>query len=172
MKSLIIYYSHTGENYTDSGLKNLTKGNTEIVAEKIAKLVDGDIFEVQTQKKYPYGYYECCDEAKKELEENMRPELEKYLTSISSYDTIFVGGPVWWGHLPMGMFSALENLDFSGKTIMPFTTHEGSGLGEVLKDVQQLCKNGTIKNGLSIFGSKVNASDNLLKNWIEKELNF
>ena len=170
MKSLVIYYSHTGENYTSSGLKNLTKGNTEVVAEKIAKEVNADLFRVETVKQYPYGYYDCCDEAKMELQSNARPTLKKDLTDISGYDVIFVGGPVWWSHLPMGMFSALENLDFSNKIVMPFTTHEGSGLGDVLSDVKTLCKNATIKNGLSIYGSKVSNSDSLIKNWIASEL--
>ena len=170
MKSLVIYYSHTGENYTSSGLKNLTKGNTEVVAEKIAKEVGADLFKVETEKEYPYGYYDCCDEAKKELEANARPTLKYNINDISNYDVIFIGGPVWWGHLPMGMFTALENLDFSKKLVMPFTTHEGSGLGDVLKDIRLLCKNANIKNGLSIYGSKVNSSDSLISNWIKTEL--
>ena len=70
----------------------------------------------------------------------------------------------------MGMFTALENLDFSNKIVMPFTTHEGSGLGDVLKDIRLLCKNANIKNGLSIYGSKVNSADNLISNWIKTEL--
>ena len=130
MKSLVIYFSHTGENYMKNGIEDIKKGNTEIVAEKIQKLTGADLFEVERVKDYPFGYYDCCDEAKKEYESNARPEVKKTLSSIADYDVIYVGGPVWWSHLPMPMFTVLEKLDFSGKTVMPFTTHEGSGLGK------------------------------------------
>ena len=92
-KNLIIYYSRKGENYWNGGIKNIAKGNTEIVAEFIQKAVDGDLFEVETVKEYAADYYVCIDEAQDELRAQARPELKKYLDSIDEYENVFVCGP-------------------------------------------------------------------------------
>lgn len=126
MKNLVIYFSHTGENYMKDGIRNITKGNTEIVAEKIKEITNADLYQVMPEKKYPYDYHECCDLAKEELQENKRPNIINPLENIDSYDTIYIGGPVWWGHYPCPLITQLEKLDFKNKTIKPFTTHEGS----------------------------------------------
>ena len=107
MKELVIYFSHTGENYMKNGIENIEKGNTEIVAENISHLTGADLFKVEPLKEYPYNYHECCDVAKEELENNSRPEIKNKLENISDYDTIYIGGPVWWSHYPMCMFTCL-----------------------------------------------------------------
>lgn len=168
MKSLVIYYSHTGENWTSSGLKNLDKGNTEIVAEQIAELTGADLFKVEAVKQYAYGYYDCCDEAKKELEANARPEIKCEVGDISEYDVIYIGAPVWWNHYPMPMFTALEKLDFTGKVVMPFSTHEGSGLGSFMADIKLICKGAEIENGLAIRGSDAKNCKSELLNWVKR----
>mgnify|MGYP005808738355 CR=1 FL=1 len=94
-KTLIVYYSRKGENYWNGSIKNLAKGNTEIVAEMIADITGGDLFEVETVKPYAADYYACTDEAKRELREGARPELKKYPDSLDGYDTIFIGYPNW-----------------------------------------------------------------------------
>lgn len=165
MKSLVIYFSHTGENYMNGTIKNITKGNTEIVAEKIKEITGADLFKVEPVQAYPYNYQECCDVAKEELNNNIKREVKNELTSIASYDTIYIGGPVWWGHYPMPLLATLEKLDFSSKTVKPFTTHEGSGLGSVMSDVEKYCKNAIIENGLSIVGSNVNNVEDKLESW-------
>lgn len=129
-KPLIVYYSRKGENYWNGSIKNLEKGNTEIVAEMIADITGGDLFEVDTVKTYAADYYECIDDAKAELREGARPELKAYMDSLDAYDTIFVGFPNWWGTMPMAMFTFLERYDLSGKRILPFCTNEGSGMGK------------------------------------------
>ena len=96
-KNLIIYYSRKGQNYWNGSIKNLDKGNTEIVAEFIQKAVGGDLFEIETVKEYSADYYECIDDAKQELNSGARPELKKYLDSIDEYENIFICGPCWWG---------------------------------------------------------------------------
>ena len=93
MANLIVYYSRKGENYWNGSIKNLSKGNTERVAEFIQKAVGGDLFEVETVKPYAKSYYECIEEAKAELRANARPEIKGYVEDISGYDTIFVGYP-------------------------------------------------------------------------------
>lgn len=130
-KPLIVYYSRKGENYWNGSIKNLEKGNTEIVAEMIADITGGDLFEVDTVKTYAADYYECIDDAKAELREGARPELKAYMDSLDAYDTIFVGFPNWWGTMPMAMFTFLERYDLSGKRILPFCTNEGSGMERV-----------------------------------------
>lgn len=92
---LIVYYSRKGENYWGGSIKNLEKGNTEIVAEMIRDAVGGDLFEVDTVHSYAADYNTCIEEAKKELHENARPELKRYIDSLDGYDTIFVGYPNW-----------------------------------------------------------------------------
>ena len=109
---------------------DLKKGNTEICAEFIQKAVGGDLFEVETVNDYSVNYHKCTEEASKELKENTRPELKKYLEDISEYDNIFVCGPCWWGTYPAAVFTQLERLDFTGKKVMALMTHEGSGLGK------------------------------------------
>ena len=137
-KTLIVYYSRKGENYWNGSVKNLKKGNTEIVAEMIADMIGGDLFEVDTIKPYAADYYACIDEAKVELREKARPELKGYMDSLDGYDTIFVGYPNWWGTMPMAMFTFLERYDLTGKRILPFCTNEGSGMGESERDLKNI----------------------------------
>ncbi len=165
MKSLVVYFSHTGENYMNGAIRNITKGNTEIVAEEISKLTGADLFKVEPVNAYPYNYQDCCDVAKEEFINNIRRELKSKLENVANYDVIYIGGPVWWGHYPMPIFTALDGVDFTGKTIKPFTTHEGSDLGSVMDDVRKLCPNAKIENGLSIVGSRVETAKEELEGW-------
>ncbi len=168
MKSLVIYFSHTGENYMSDGIRNIDKGNTEIVAENIKELTNADLFKVETVKDYPYKYNECCDVAKEELSSNYRPELKNALNNLDNYDVIYIGGPIWWGHYPCAIFTALENLDFTSKIVKPFSTHEGSGAGHIMEDVNKYCKGAIIKEPLAIRGSNATTSKEVLKEWCEK----
>ena len=114
-KNLIIYYSRKGENYVNGNIEKLAKGNTEICAEYIQKAVGGDLFEIKTVTEYGDSYRACVEEAKKEWQENARPELKTYLKDIAAYDNIYVCGPCWCGTYPMAVFTQLEKLDFTGK---------------------------------------------------------
>lgn len=139
-KTMIVYYSRTGENYWNGSIKNLEKGNTETVAEMVADMTGGDLFEVETVKTYPEDYYQCIDEAKAELQRGDRPEVKAYADDLEDYDTIYVGYPNWWGTMPMVMFTFLEHYDLSGKRIIPFCTNEGSGMGGSERDLKKICK--------------------------------
>lgn len=166
MKSLIIYFSHSGENYMNDGIRNIDKGNTEIVAEIISELTDADLFKIETVKDYPYSYQQCCDIAKEELDTNARPELKQYLDNIKSYDIIYIGYPIWWGTCPVALFKQLEKLDFSGKIVKPFSTHEGSGLGNSMNDIRKFCGGATVKDGIAIRGSSASNARSQLEKWI------
>ena len=167
-KNLIIYYSRKGENYWNGSIKNIAKGNTEIVAEFIQKAVGGDLFQIETVKEYAADYYACIDEAKKELREQARPELKKYLDSIDDYDNIFVCGPCWWGTFPMAVFTQLERLDFTGKKVMAVMTHEGSGLGSCERDLKKICKGASFGKGLAVHGADAARSESTVAAWAKK----
>ena len=169
-KNVIIYYSRKGENYWNGGIKNIAKGNTEIVAEFIQKAVGGNLFEVETVKEYAADYYACIDEAKKELQEQARPELKKVLDSIADYDNIFICGPCWWGTFPMAVFTQLEKLDFAGKKVMAVMTHEGSGLGSCERDLKKICKGAVFGKGLAVHGADAAKSEGVVAAWAKQSV--
>ena len=167
-KALIVYYSRKGENYWNGSIRNLEKGNTEIIAEMIADMTGGDLFEVDTVKTYPEDYYACIDEAKEELRRKDRPEVKAYKDDLEEYDTIYVGYPNWWGTMPMVMFTFLEHYDLSGKRIIPFCTNEGSGMGGSERDLKKICKGAKVEKGLSIHGAEAAQSRSKVEAWVRK----
>lgn len=166
MKSLVVYFSRPGKNYTANGIKNLNVGNTKVVAEKIAKMINADMFEIVPKVKYSEEYYACTDQAKYEKNKNLRPEIVGSI-DLSDYDTIYLGYPNWWGTMPMPVYTFLESADLSGKTIYPFCTHEGSGIGSSESDIKSICKSAKVEKGLAIQGTFVSSSDERLKNWLK-----
>ena len=169
-KNLIIYYSRKGENYWNGSIKNIAKGNTEIVAEFIQNAEGGDLFEVDTVKTYAASYYACIEEAKQELNAQARPSLKQCLDSIDGYDNIFVCGPCWWGTFPMAIFTQLEKLDFTGKKVMAVMTHEGSGLGSCERDLKRLCPGAAVGKGLAVHGADAAKSESTVAAWAKKAL--
>lgn len=169
-QNLIIYYSRKGENYVNGRIVDLKKGNTEICAEFIQKAVGGDLFEIETVDDYSKDYNKCTEEAKKELNENARPELKKYLDNIDSYENIFVCGPCWWGTYPVAVFTQLEKLDFSGKKVMALMTHEGSGLGSCERDLKKICKGASFGIGIAIHGADAAKSEKAVTEWAKKSI--
>lgn len=169
-KILTIYYSRKGWNYWNGNIKDLKKGNTEIVAEFIQKAVGGDLFEVETVKPYSEDYYVCVEEAQKELHANARPVLKRYPENFESYDIIFVGYPNWWGTMPMAMFTLLGNYDLRGKKIVPFCTNEGSGMGNSERDLKTLCKRATVAKGLAVRGSQCLESERKIADWAKSNI--
>ena len=168
-KKLVVYFSHKGENYSKGKIVNLKKGNTEIAAEMISSIIDADIFEIIADKKYPIKYDDCIEIAKKELRENSKIKLKQDI-DIKEYDTIFVGYPNWWGTMPMPVWTFLEEKDFTNKKVLPFCTHEGSGLGKSESDIKKLTGGAEVLKGLAINGSEVNNSEKQIKKWLEDSL--
>ncbi|BEO96690.1 flavodoxin [Fusobacterium nucleatum] len=168
-KKLVVYFSHKGENYSKGKIVNLEKGNTEIAAEIISSIIEADIFEIVANKKYPIKYDDCIEIAKKELRENSRPKLKDNI-DIKEYDIIFVGYPNWWRTMPMLVWTFLEEKDFTNKKVLPFCTHEGSGLGKSESDIKKLTGGAEVLKGLAINGSEVNNSEKQIKKWLEDSL--
>lgn len=164
-QTLVVYYSKPGETYTPDGLVNLKVGNTQEVAERIQKLTGADIFRLETVKSYPDNHEKLIDVAKDELNANARPALTADI-DISKYDTIYLGWPCWWGTMPMCVFTFLEAHDWSGKTIVPFTTHEGSGFGSGLRDLKAAAKGATVARGLSLRGTAARTSDKQIEKFV------
>jgi len=165
-KTLIAYFSHTGENYFGGQIRSISKGNTAVAAEFAQKAVGGDLFEIRTVKDYPVNYKQCTDIAAEEGRMNARPELRGTLPDLSGYDTIVLGYPCWWGTMPQAVFTFLESADFSGKKILPFCTHEGSGMGRSESDIKKLCPAATVARGLAIAGSSCASSEAAIKKWL------
>ena len=164
-KTLILVYSRAGANYVSGNIVNLKKGNCRVVAEKIAATLrqaqgadSADIFQVEPQKEYSADYTKCTEEAQAELRANARPAYKGDI-DISPYGTIVVGYPIWWGTFPMPLWTFLENHDFSGKKIVPFSTHEGSGLGSSVSDLKKICAGATVVPGIAIKGSRAESCD-------------
>ena len=148
-KALVAVFSRADENYAVGFIE---KGNTMILAEMIAEQTGAELFEIRTVKPYPRNYDECTDVAKKEQNEKARPALAED-KDISGYDTIFLGYPCWWGDMPMAVFTFLEAHDFSGKTVIPFCTHEGSGMGRTEGSLKRTLSSAKILKGLAIRGA-------------------
>ena len=149
--TLVLYFSRTGEQYV---VGVIDKGNTAIVAEMIAEETGADLFEVlPADDHYPTTYNELTDMARQEQNDNARPAYSGELPDLGGYSTIFIGAPVWWGDWPMIMYTVFENNDFSGKTLIPFSTHEGSGLSGFDEKLEDVCPDSTIGKGLAIEGN-------------------
>ena len=166
MKSMVIYFSRPGNNWA---VGYIEKGNTEVVAEQIRDLTGADLFKCDPVKPYSEDYTKCTEEAMAYKRQNARPALKAYLDDISAYDVIYVGGPIYWGELPYEVYTELDRLNFAGKTVKPFATHEGSGLGSVERVLKEKCKGAAVKKGLAIRGGEVNTAraKEQIRAWVE-----
>lgn len=164
-KSIVVYFSHAGENYFGGQIKSIAKGNTAVAAEKIAAAAGADLFEIVPATAYPNNYQACVDASRKELREQARPAVVA-LPNLDGYDTVYLGYPNWCGTIPMVVATVLESCDFAGKTIKPFCTNEGSGMASSERDVKALAKGATVLPGLPLNGSRVANCDSQIASWI------
>ncbi|MBP3757566.1 MAG: NAD(P)H-dependent oxidoreductase [Prevotella sp.] len=162
--TLVVFFSHAGDNYA---VGNIKVGNTKIVADYISAFTGADQFEIKTSKYDGMAYKPLCDLAKKEQENGELPPFEGSV-DVSQYDVVFIGGPVWWGTYPQVMFTFFNQCDLSGKTIIPFTTHEGSGLGSCVQDVKQAYPKANVTEGFSIYGHDVRTGKERVEKWLKK----
>ena len=136
-KKLIAFYSRADDNYVNGLIKTLEVGNTEVAAGIIKELTGADLFKLEQLKPYARDYNECIAQAQADQRQNARPDLKSFPEMLDEYDVIYLGYPNYWSTMPMAVFTFLEHFDFSGKTIKPFCTHEGSGLGSSLSDIKK-----------------------------------
>ena len=153
-KILVAYFSHSG--------------NTREIANQIHKSVGGDIFEIQAVKPYPNDYNACVQQAKQELGSGYKPALKTNIENIKPYYLVFISYPIWWGTIPAPVRTFLSEYDFSEKIIVPFCTHEGSGLGRSVTDISKLCRKSTLQDGVAIWGRDVKIAQNKVSERLQK----
>ncbi|MGN1140412.1 MAG: flavodoxin [Oliverpabstia sp.] len=165
-KKLIVFYSRADENYVNGMIKTLEVGNTEVAAGIIKELTGADIFRIEQLIPYDKSYNECIAQAQEDQKRNARPGLKCYPDSLSEYDVIYLGYPNYWSTMPMAVFTFLEHYDLTGKTIKPFCTHEGSGMGSSISDIKKLCPGAKVEKGLAIRGGSVERSRKEIEKWV------
>lgn len=165
-KVLIAYYSRKGNNYVSGRILDLPIGNTQVAAAMIKEVTNGTLYPIEALHPYPMGYDECTEVAKLEFKAKARPALIHKIPDFSRFEVIFLGYPNWWGTMPMPVFTFLEGVDLSGKTIIPFCTHEGSAMGNSERDIAKTCPNSKVLKGLALTGSKVASSRDLIEKWV------
>ena len=164
---LVVYYSRANENYVSGQLRRLEIGNTQKAADIIARHTGADEFKIEQQNPYSENYNECIAQAQEDQRKDARPALKEYPENLDKYSVIFLGYPNYWSTMPMAVFTFLENTDLSGKTICPFCSHEGSGLGSSIKDIKKLCPSAKIVPGLAIHGTNVERFESKIIGWLK-----
>ncbi len=169
-KILVAYFSRAGENHSVGVVE---VGNTQKMAEEIARQTGGSLFRIQTVKPYSENYKECAEEAKKELQDKARPKLTEQLAHFDRYETIYLGYPVWYGTAPMAVYTFIESYDWKGKHVYPFATHEGSGMDSSENKLKKVLPSAIWHPGLSLFGhtaqNEPTTLQNVVRSWLQKD---
>lgn len=168
MAKLVAFYSRADENYFGGQYRSVAVGNTEKVANMIAEAVGGERFKIQQKIPYAADYQTCIQQAKADQRSHARPELTALPDSLDGYDEIYLGYPNYWGDMPMAVYTFLEAFDWTGKTIYPFCTHEGSGLSGTERKIARTCKGADVKKGLALYGSYVDQSGEAVLQWLKR----
>ena len=162
-KSIVIFFSHAGDNYA---VGNIEVGNTKIVADYISEIAGADQFEIVTHKYDGMAYNPLIKLAQEEANRGELPPYEGSAPDLSQYDTVFIGGPVWWGTYPQVMFTLFKDINLDGKTVIPFTTHEGSGLASCARDVKKAFPKANVTGEFSIYGHEVRTGRAKVEKWL------
>ena len=164
MNKIVIFFSHAGDNYS---VGVIDTGNTKIVADYISEITGADQFEIVTHKYDGMAYTPLIELAKEEARKGELPPYEGTAPDLSQYDTVFIGGPVWWGTYPQVMFTLFKDINLDGKTVIPFTTHEGSGLANCVSDVRKAFPKANVTQGWSIYGHEVRSGMAKVERWLK-----
>ena len=165
-KTLIAFFSRADENYFGGAMRYVKVGNTEIAVGFMKELIEADSFKIEMKDPYSPVYMTCIDQAKKDLRAGARPELVSMPENIDEYDTIVLAYPNYWGTMPMAVVTFLEAFDFTGKTILPLCTNEGSGMGSSERDIKKYAPGAVLKRGLSITGSQAENCNASVQKWL------
>ncbi len=163
-KSIVIFFSHAGDNYS---VGNVKVGNTKIVADYISEIASAKQFEIVTHKYDGMAYTPLTRLAQEEAGKGELPPYEGKAPDLSQYDTVFIGGPVWWGTYPQVMFTLFKDINLDGKTVYPFTTHEGSGLANCVSDVKKAFPKAKVQQGFAIYGHEVRTGKAKVEKWLK-----
>lgn len=168
-KILVAYFSRTGENYN---VGTINEGNTAKLAKEIAAQTGAELFEIMPVNEYPESYDEMLDVATQEKAGDERPEIKDTIENFDDYDTVFLGYPIWWGDMPMILYSFMESYDFTGKTVIPFNTHEGSGQAGTQKTIESKLDGAAVLKGFAMQGSeaqglKCDGTYESVRNWLD-----
>jgi flavodoxin len=165
---LLAYFSRPGENYFNDGRKQLTVGNTQVVAELIGRLIGCDVYRIEAADPYSDDYEATVQRNVREQNADARPALAKPVASIERYDTVLLASPIWNVRAPMIMSTFTENLDFTGKTVHPLTTHAMSGLGTTERDYAASCRGATLGEGLAVRGEEAADAGPAVESWLRR----
>jgi flavodoxin len=165
---LLAYFSRAGENYYFGGRRDLKVGNTEVLANMIAELIDCDVYRIDAADPYPTSYDATVQRNVTEQDTDARPGIANPLASIAGYDTVLLGSPIWNVRAPMIMSTLTDSHDFTGKTILPFVTYAVSGLGSVDDDYATACPGARIGTGLAVRGEEVSQHRADVERWLQE----
>ena len=168
MKALIAFYSRAGENYFGGAYRRISVGNTEQAARMLAAVTGADTLRIEQVQPYSEDYKACVAEAREDWQCGARPALVNLPESLDGYDEIYLGYPNYCGTMPMAVYTFLEHYDFTGKTIHPFCTHEGSGLSDTESDIRRAAPGAIVTKGLAIHGSHVAEAESALARWVRE----
>lgn len=166
-KNLVVYFSMP-DNVDDSTvvIDGETLGNTQYMAYVIQETVGADIFRIEPETPYPTDHDTLVDLAKEEQNDNARPSIKDTIENFDTYENIFVGYPNWWGDMPMILYSFFDEYDFSGKTIIPFNTHGGSGFSDTISTIKELEPNAEVLDGKSISRNDIQDAEQEIVDWV------
>ncbi len=165
-RTLIAFFSRADENYFGGAMRYVKVGNTETACNIMKELIPADSFKIEMKTPYSPVYMTCIDEAKKDLRSGARPELVSLPESLAGYDTVILAYPNYWGTMPMAVVTFLEAFDFTGKTVLPLCTNEGSGMGVSERDIKKYAPGAILKKGLPVTGSQAASSEGAVKKWL------
>ena len=165
---LLAYFSRPGENYYYGGRRDLAVGNTQVLAEMIAELIDCDVFRIEAAEPYPDAYDATVARNVTEQDSDARPEIASPLPSIDGYDRILLGSPIWNVRPPMIMNTFVDGLDFTGRTVHPFVTYAVSGLGSTERVYTEACAGAEIRPGLAVQGEEVAQHRDDVETWLRQ----
>ena len=168
MKKLIAYYSRAGENYFSGARRTIAVGNTEKAARLLAELTGAELFHIEQKAPYSDNYDACVAEARRDLRANARPELMVLPERLDDYEEIYLGYPNYCGTMPMAVYTFLDEVDLSGKTVIPFVTSGGSGFSNTISTIQQMEPQATVQEGLSIGASSATGAQQQVESWLSE----
>lgn len=152
-KVLVVYFSHSG--------------NTRTIANQLRDLTGADVFEIEPVTPYPSDYHTTTEQAQKEIRAGFQPSIKQGPDNLSDYDVVFVGSPCWWSTIAPPVVTFLSTHDLSGKTVIPFSTHGGSGLARNASDTAKLTPHSNVLDGKAFWGSRVEEAKSDVESWLK-----